>query len=530
MKAFLTSKLTYKDIFGDSDEELSSDDENAEELTQDVASKITETIKLIREKDPRIYHPNFRPFQGIVANEGSKPSKKPKEKEITYKDMVRERILQGKFEEEEEQQQVNSKVNSQPSYIEEQEEVKKAFKKALEAAEKEEVDDESEFQLEVAKNPVQIPELKPKPNSSKKEAEDDAFLWKYINEKSWLNESKPHILPNVERLIEEDDEELDRQEDFEQKFQFRFQEPNATEIVSHTRKVEGSLRRQENQSSRKRERINKLKREREEKKEKLEELNRLKNLRRELIQDELKKAFSKAGSGVKIAFDAQDIDEDFDPKKWDEKMSKIFGDDYYQQEDEELARINKDSQKNDEASESEKDKIDAERENQDEEEDVDEQKEEQIAEMIRKIAEEKVDEEFSEKEVLLTEEGKFRYRTVPVNDYGIDELEILRATNSELNAFVSLKRMAPYVEQEWHASAKHRRRFREKVKEREKLEREREKSGNHKVTKETPKRKLVKKLKLHFGNKKLKKEDATLSVTKAPVSGISTARLKSFGK
>lgn len=111
---------------------------------------------------------------------------------------------------------------------------------------------------------------------------------------------------------------------------------------------------------------------------------------------------------------------------------------------------------------------------------------------------------------------KFRYRSVEPNDYGLDAGEILAATNQELNAFVSLKRMAPYADREWHASAQHRKRFRERL------------VARRKEAATTLSKAEIKKRKI--GKNRFDKAAAASAVTVAKPAGMSSSRLKSFGQ
>ena len=60
---------------------------------------------------------------------------------------------------------------------------------------------------------------------------------------------------------------------------------------------------------------------------------------------------------------------------------------------------------------------------------------------------------------------RFKYREVESNDYGLTTQEILFARDTTLKQFVSLKKMAPYNENdEFNAGSKKRRKFREMLK------------------------------------------------------------------
>ena len=59
---------------------------------------------------------------------------------------------------------------------------------------------------------------------------------------------------------------------------------------------------------------------------------------------------------------------------------------------------------------------------------------------------------------------RFKYRQVEPNNYGLSTEEILFARDTTLKQFVSLKKMAPYQDDEHFVGSKRRRRFREALK------------------------------------------------------------------
>lgn len=122
---------------------------------------------------------------------------------------------------------------------------------------------------------------------------------------------------------------MEAAEEFERSYNFRFEEPDATEIVTHARNIE-SVRRKDDR--RKKERESRADRKEEEKKKKEEELRRLKNLKKAEILEKLKKIQEISGA-KNIPFSEVDLEADFDPNQYDEQMHGVFGDDYYVDED-----------------------------------------------------------------------------------------------------------------------------------------------------------------------------------------------------
>ena len=63
---------------------------------------------------------------------------------------------------------------------------------------------------------------------------------------------------------------------------------------------------------------------------KREELKRLKNLKKKEILDKLNKLAAITGNPVEsLGMTLDDIEEDFDPKEYDAKMTSLFSDEYY---------------------------------------------------------------------------------------------------------------------------------------------------------------------------------------------------------
>ncbi|PWA94964.1 2-oxoglutarate (2OG) and Fe(II)-dependent oxygenase superfamily protein [Artemisia annua] len=129
--------------------------------------------------------------------------------------------------------------------------------------------------------------------------------------------------------VSDDDEIMWRQEDFEREINFRHQEGGEDRVMVHPRKIEGSVRKVE--SARQRQRESKKEREAERKIEMTEEIKRLKNVKKEEMNEKLKKfrEIAGIGEGEDCVLDVRDLEGDFDPEEYDRKMKKAFDDKFY---------------------------------------------------------------------------------------------------------------------------------------------------------------------------------------------------------
>ena len=125
---------------------------------------------------------------------------------------------------------------------------------------------------------------------------EEQFLIDYILNRGWVDKDR-RALPTYDQIVgndEEDAEVVERQEEFEERYNFRFEQPGGTNITTYSRNIEGSMRREENK--RKEQRVARKTRKEEEKERQKEELKRLKNLKRQQIEEKLRKIQSIAGS------------------------------------------------------------------------------------------------------------------------------------------------------------------------------------------------------------------------------------------
>ncbi|XP_016362177.1 protein KRI1 homolog isoform X2 [Sinocyclocheilus anshuiensis] len=144
---------------------------------------------------------------------------------------------------------------------------------------------------------------------------------------------------DVDDSEEEGESFLHKQEDFERHYNFRFEEPDAGKIKTYPRNIATSVRSKDDRRKMKREEVKERKKK--EKEQKQQQLKELKNLKRAEIMDKLKKLQELTGN-EKLAFNDVDLEGDFDPQQHDQLMQKFFGDEYYGENEEEKPQFDDD--------------------------------------------------------------------------------------------------------------------------------------------------------------------------------------------
>lgn len=366
-----------KDRYGDQDVESSSgssdsesDDESEVEFDPKLERDFYRTLSLLKKKDPKIYQKDAKFYREEASSSGSdeKPSTSKKaEKPMFLKDYERKVILErgGKYEDDEDDSEAEETARQMqeramsPSYIQEQEELKKSFQKFVQDSDaegsdeeegqflkrrsktKEEKDKEEADYVEWLKGQAEL-EGKDEVQDMKylKEYwndpelnEKESFLRDYILNKGYLEEDEEKI-PTYDELMQEDVEDseeegesfLQKQESFERNYNFRFEEPGAQQIKTYPRNIATSVRSKDDRRKTKREELRDRKKK--EKEQKQQQLKELKNLKRAEIMEKLKKLQELTGN-KELAFSEVDLDGDFDPQQHDQLMQTVFNDEYY---------------------------------------------------------------------------------------------------------------------------------------------------------------------------------------------------------
>jgi protein KRI1 len=336
-------------------------------------------------------------------------------------------------------------------------------------------------------------------------------LMEYVLSRGWVEEDEelqggPGYAPLKEDEEEEDEEAVEAAEAFETAYNFRFETPGGASLQTHARSMDipGSLRRKEDKRKRMREK--RAAKKDEERAKKDEELKRLKNLKRQEIQERLRKIQEMAGmkpdesNSFALKWDEQDFDKKFDPQEWDAKMAEAFNDEYYAQgedgvldeesgkpdfgEDIDISDILEAQQGmseespvgEDDQKKAKKKKKKSKKNAEDVDEDVfedfnmdadyvpsssaavsagDENDPDSALggslkridpEEEKKVLEKSLDELYAlDYEDLIGDlPVRFKYRSVDQETFGLGVEEILAAEDKDLNSFVSLKKLAPY--------------------------------------------------------------------------------------
>ncbi|KAL2335969.1 hypothetical protein Fmac_010415 [Flemingia macrophylla] len=518
---------------GEEDSESeSSDDDDYEKLVNsrrrdneffDALIKVKKRDPILKQKDVRLFESDDSSDDESDEIEKAK-SKDKGQKPMYLKDVVAKHLIEegadfGDIEEgiNEKDKRKGKKVipskdkdfvnkDGKKTYGDEQEELKRAFMEAVEGEGLE--DGEEEFftvkekvgeENKVDSNDKEFEEKLDEYFGGDVESnENSKFLRSYFMNKMWIDKSgKNNVGEDELEEISEDEMELERQEEYE----YRFQENPGDRVLGHARKVEGSVRKKSD--TRKEQRKSKEERMAIAQKEREEELKHLKNLKKQEIQDKVKKIMKTAGIHEDdiIPLSMAEIEEEFDPKEYDRMMKRAFDEKYYNAEDadHDFCSDNDDIEKPDFEKEDEllglpkgwdecgsndgflatrekvlKEKIgnisDADlSEGEDEKEEKileeGEEEEEEIPKegsrkrkrktaLLEKARQAMMDEYYKldYEDTIGDLKTRFKYAKTKPNRFGMSAEEILLMDDKELNQYVSLKKIAPYQEEEWKLS------------------------------------------------------------------------------
>ncbi|KAF5739049.1 hypothetical protein HS088_TW12G00247 [Tripterygium wilfordii] len=465
----------------------------------DALIKVRNQDPLLKQKDVKLFDSDDDDSEKEEVELGEKRGKG--KKAMYLKDVTAKHLIEEGPEFEESEVRVKG---GKKSYNEEQEEIRKAF---LDAAKEVEDDDGGDLLNLKEKKREDVVEDGDGDEFAKKVDEyfvgegeldeNSLFLRDFFRKRMWEDKdgNKMDVDEDMDEVLR-DEEEMERQEEYEQGYNFRYEENAGDRVMSYSRRVEGSVRKKEN--ARKEQRKSKEERMRIAEMERKEELKHLKNLKKKEMEERMRKVLGAAGirEDDECMLDLDDLEEDFDPEEYDKKMKKAFDEKYYEDEDvdpqfgsdkdEDGAEIEKpDFDEEDEllglpkgwdAPESHdgflatRERIlkrkaencgeedDSEEEAEEGEEDEKEGEEEESRpkrkrkmSLVKKVKQEMLEEYYKldYEDTVGDLKTRFKYAKVHPNRYGLKTEEILMLDDSELNQYVSLKKITPFQEEEW---------------------------------------------------------------------------------
>nr|CAG4640853.1 EOG090X05XL [Eulimnadia texana] len=338
-----------------------SEDETGEGWTSDVDRKFYKTLACLKKRDPLIYNRDVAFFDNTIIEKVQRPKEeKKKEKPMYLRDYERHLLVEKQGQLSDEETAAPSTANGK-SYVQEQKELKDNLKKLLEDSEEEdgsgsllkvrektkeekEKDDEEytewlKGQKETVSDDTVAKDLKPLKEywNDPSLNDQEKFLRDYILNKRYLDSEDKDYIPTYEEIVHdsegdlsEDEKTLEQQEEFEHKYNFRFEEPDPEFIKRYPRVIGDTLRKKDDSRKEKRDKLKERKQV--EKEQKKEELKQLKKMKLQEIQEKIEKLKAITGNAT-LAFQEDELDEDFDPEKHDRQMREMFSENYYEEDE-----------------------------------------------------------------------------------------------------------------------------------------------------------------------------------------------------
>lgn len=464
---------------GEDREQQTEDDETSSASEDDdgaLASKTLEadfnaTLHAIKSKDPRIYKQEEKFYKSDDEQDDEASTKPQTEKPMFLSDYHRQNLLNGNL--------AGNDDKIKPSHDQQQNALRESLVKEMHNIEANSDDEASDQDgmFKVKRRPTPLTQEKPLSSNDIEQAEQDPekFLSKFLQARAWM--ANPATGAHV---FESDDEEDDRKADeFEEAYNLRFENPNGLneKLISHARDTAAKYSvRDEAKSQRRRVRDTERGKIEDARSERVREKAQLKKLRIEEMEKKLGKIKEAAG-GQNTRINLEEwyefLAEDWDDRKWEEQMKSRFNDKYYAEpdanlrEDEEAPnKKSKPKWDNDidigdivpgfanEAEErfslSEEDeeglsvnKRHKEIANGEEKREARRQKRK-----LEQLAEEKVNLDLIMNRSVNKGVKKFRYRETSPVSWGMSARDILMASDTQLNQYAGLKKLASFREAE----------------------------------------------------------------------------------
>lgn len=498
-KAEKPAKGVYGDKY-DEDSESSNDESEDDDgvlVDEKTDAQISALLQALKNKTSDIYNEKVKFFDtGDVENEESTPvAKSEKQKPMFLKDYHRETLLKGDATDEQ---------TPPITFAQEQEDLKRTVVQEMHAAAELDGSDDDEdggFLIPKAKPVAASQGLHPS-RARKLEAVDvaaadedpETFLSNFNAARAW--QSADGAKARFQSLESDDEEEDERAEQWEAAYNLRFEDPSGSneKLKAYSREaVTAKSVRREEPNSRKKKRDSQREKKDAEKAEREEERARLRRLKIDEMEakvQKIKKAAGIKGKTLQIDDWSKILDEAYDDENWDAEITaKHFGEDYYAEQegysesDEEgtskKRKVKKPKWDDDiditdlvpEFVEEEKVQAEPTFVLSDVEEDYEEDGEDgevaegtsrksktskdrqqekaakkKAARLERKRIEELVDSRLDIDLPLKSKQSAFRYRETSPTHFGLTPRDILMASDTSLNQFAGLKKLATFRE------------------------------------------------------------------------------------
>ncbi|KAI4284493.1 MAG: hypothetical protein L6R38_001375 [Xanthoria sp. 2 TBL-2021] len=306
----------------------------------DLDQQVQATLNAIRSKDPRVYDKNTT-FYTDPADQGDEQSAvETKQKPMYLSDYHRQNIMQAVADIDDN--------DDLPTYAQEQDKLKATILQEMhasaDAAESNgasENDQDEDFlvpKVSTKRGPNErshVATVRNLPDVNSADNDPEKFLSDFMSARAWVPQAGSRFVP----FESDDEEEEKRADEFEDAYNLRFEDPNVLneKLVSHARDAAArySVRREEVTGRKKTRETERAKREAE-KQEREEEKARLRKLRITDAEEKVKKIKEAAGLGkdhLEINDWSKFLEEGWDTERWEEEMRKRFGDAYYKDPD-----------------------------------------------------------------------------------------------------------------------------------------------------------------------------------------------------